>query len=78
MGASIGPLLGGWAVVADVLTFYQDEMIVSGWEPQGGEPTVMGETAFLEFTKPDRNATITLATNPQDDTTVVMVTVQSK
>ncbi len=61
-----------------VLTFYQEEMIVYGWEPQEGETMILGETALLQFDKPDREATITLGVNPGDKNTLVIITVQAK
>jgi hypothetical protein len=61
-----------------VLMFYQEEMIAFGWEPEEEEAMILGETAILQFHKPDRDASITLATNPQDETTVVMISIQSK
>jgi hypothetical protein len=61
-----------------VLTFYQEKMIEYGWEPNEDEPMIMGEMAVLQFNRPDREAVISLGTNPQDGTTFVMVNVQSK
>jgi hypothetical protein len=61
-----------------VLTFYQEEMIEYGWEPNDDEPMIMGEMAVLQFNRPDREAVVSLGTNPQDGTTFVMVNVQPK
>jgi hypothetical protein len=62
----------------DVLAFYKEQMPAYDWELKDDGTMIMGETAILQFDKPDRDAIVTLGVNPQDGTIFVMVTVQSK
>lgn len=61
-----------------VLSFYQEEMPAHDWQRVDDGSMIMADAAILEFSKPDRNANITLSINPQDGSTVVMVAITGR
>ncbi|MCK4724965.1 MAG: hypothetical protein KAT29_04150 [Anaerolineales bacterium] len=62
----------------NVVDFYRIEMQLNEWLEQENDSFVAGKTAVLVFNKNNRAATVTLSTNPLNDHTIVLITVQSK
>jgi len=61
----------------NVVDFYRIEMPLNEWLEQENGSFVAGNTAVLVFNKNNRSATVTLSTNPLNDHTIVLITVQS-
>ncbi len=59
--------------LADVVKFYQKEMIATGWEASG-EPQISDEFAQLEFTKGDQQAEIMLTADKGATQVIINVT----
>lgn len=62
----------------DVLTFYKEQMPANNWMKVEEGWVETDNAAILQFSKPDRNATVTVSVNPLDNMTVVMITIQPK
>ena len=62
----------------NVVDFYRIEMPLNEWLEQENSSFVAENTAVLVFNKNNRSATVTLSTNPLNDHTIVLITVQSK
>lgn len=61
-----------------VLEFYKTEMPANGWEAVEAGSFEFENTAFLNYAKPNRNATVTLSVNPTDNTTIVAIAITPK
>lgn len=57
-----------------VLSFYQEEMPLNGWEP-GDAEVQTNSTALLQYTKDGRTAAVALSTDPSDGSTLVVITI---
>ncbi len=62
----------------NVVDFYRIEMPLNEWLEQENSSFVAENTAVLIFNNNNRSATVTLSTNPLNDHTIVLITVQSK
>lgn len=62
----------------NVVDFYRIEMPLNEWVEQENSSFIAENTAVLEFTKNDKSATVTLSTNPLNDHTIVLITIQNK
>ena len=60
-----------------VLSFYQDQMVVNGWETKEGN-VITADAALLYFEKGNREATITLSHSAGENRTIVMIIIQEK
>jgi hypothetical protein len=63
---------------SEVLNFYKEQMAVNDWIKADEGWVETESAAVLNFTKPDRFATVTISINPLDNMTVVMITIQPK
>ena len=61
-----------------VVDFYQNLMPELGWTDVTDENSILAEAAVLKFFKPERVATVTLASNPLNQQTVVLITITSQ
>jgi hypothetical protein len=59
-----------------VLSFYTDEMIVHGWGPVAAGTMQAENTAVLNYSRSDRNASITINHNVSESKTLVVINVQ--
>ncbi|MEM8532330.1 MAG: hypothetical protein AAGF95_15910 [Chloroflexota bacterium] len=61
----------------DIATYYRDEMASQGW--QSGEETAFGDFITLEFTKEERNLSITISADTENENSVsnVMISEES-
>lgn len=81
----LGDLFGSENVVSyqtplnldTVLSFYQEQMVVNGWETKDGN-VITADAALLYFEKNNREATITLSHSAGENITIVMIIIQEK
>lgn len=59
-----------------VLSFYQEEMPLTDWQPNDDGTVITAEAAVLRYTKADRDAIVTVSV--QDGITYVMITIQPR
>jgi hypothetical protein len=63
---------------ADVLQFYQTEMLNNGWQLNQNKSHNYSNAAQLVYEKDNRTATINLSLNPLNNTTVVIINISSQ
>ena len=62
----------------DVLNFYQEQMPANGWQRKENGYLETASVVIQPYEKPGGTATITLTQNPQDSTTIVLISYQIK
>ncbi len=74
--ATIGDMItySSPSAMADVVSFYRDEMPKAGWQPSG-TPTEMEGYAMFEFTKEGKTASVTITYDASTSKTSVFVSV---
>ena len=61
-----------------VLAFYQKEMPANQWNPKGEGDVFSDNIAILNFTKPNRDAVVTLSFDSENNKTTVLISIQPK
>ena len=61
-----------------VMSYYQQEMPVKGWQALEEGRIITSSAAVLPFEKPDRLATVSLSADPQTGLTAVLITILPK
>ena len=63
---------------ADILTFYQEEMIANGWSQLDDETIISGNSALLNFQMVGQKAVVTISETQDGPRTVVQIILQAE
>lgn len=63
---------------SQAVEFYKQQMPANGWVQASSGWIETAQTTILRFEKPDKLSTVTITHNPVDNTTVVLITIQTR